>query len=100
MPRTKKYKRTRGLFKMPSDKPPRPAPEAVYKANEICLECRKPLSRRQIKSGIRCCSYKCSNRRKARLLFQGKKKKPYNRVVSKPFKPHRLAEIGLDNGVV
>lgn len=97
MPRTKKYKPPRGQFKLPSDKPPRPAPEAVYKPHELCEECNKPLSQAQIRAGRRCCSYKCSNRRKARAVKGRPRSKPYNLVVSKRFKPHTLAEISVDN---
>lgn len=83
MGRRKKYKPTRGLFKLPSKKPPRPPAEAVLVSGEYCEYCLKPLSNRKKRQGNRFCNYKCSNR------FKGEKQRGVSR-------PHRRAREGLD----
>ena len=75
----KKFKKSRGLFKLPSNKIPLPEP-TVLEQSELCSECRKKLTKKQIRWGCRTCSYKCSNRRKARLFFTGMRHKKRSKV--------------------
>lgn len=72
MSRPVKYRRNVFIFRLPSDEPIfRQEDRVIMESNEFCEECRKPLTKEQIYRGFKCCSYKCSNRRKARK-FKGR----------------------------
>lgn len=64
MSRPKKYRRNRYLFRKPPKRIYRPEDRIMIE--KYCLECRKPLTKKQIYRGCVCCSYKCSNKRKGR----------------------------------